>query len=436
MTDERLRRHERDALKGDRLAARALELERARSGVPVCDVAHTPRSLRVCTHLLPAREGEFVIQFTGRGVEQRLLCQECAPDSAALVDTCAACVAAIEKAASPVRFVGSPQVLERATSLRLEACPAPALPPLADLAPVLDGDAWLGLGQDGRVHRLDLTHGAVASSPVVEHGLAGDLRLHASARGDLAAITARRGQRGVVVDAVTGAILLRLDRSDYHPEQSEFPLAFLERGGRTLVVHGVDWNRLEVTEPRSGARPADAPVAGEALESSRPGRPGDHFRGHLVPSPDGAWLAEDGWIWQPVGCVLAWPVDAWLGEGTTDKFLLQRDHWDLPLCWVAPRTLAVYGFGDVWNDVLPAAVIFDVTTGERVRWFAGPRAGDFFFVDPYLVTTGAGTSLWDVTTGERVLHDVAFDATHAHPSTRHLVRLANGEVTVMQIMGM
>lgn len=437
MTDDRLRRHERDALRGDPGAAGALEHERARSGVPVCNVSHTPRPLRVCAHLLPARpQDAYVIQFTGRGVEQRLLCQECTPEGAPLVDTCAACVRAIEVASYPARHVGTPQVLERTTSLRLEPVTAPVAPPLVDLAPVRDG-GWLALGEDGRLHRLDLARGeVVASAPGLEHTPTGPHRLRASARGDLVAIVERRGQRGVVLDATTGEVLLPLDRGDYHPEQSEFPLAFLERGGQTLVVHGVDWNRLEVTDPRTGARPADAPVAGEARESSRPGRPGDHFRGHLVPSPDGAWLAEDGWIWQPVGCVLAWPVEPWLGEGTTDRFLLQREDWDLPLCWVGPRTLAVYGFGDVWNDVLPAAVIFDVTTGERARWFAGPDGGDFFFVDPYLLATGGGaTSLWDVATGERVLRVEGWEATHVHPCGQ-LVRLANGALTVMQIMGM
>jgi hypothetical protein len=54
-----------------------------------------------------------------------------------------------------------------------------------------------------------------------------------------------------------------------------------------------------------------------------------------------------------------------------------------------------------------------------VRW---PPVGSFTF-DRYLFScsTEAGTSVWDVATGERLLHDASFCPTAYHPGAGHFV---------------
>jgi hypothetical protein len=103
------------------------------------------------------------------------------------------------------------------------------------------------------------------------------------------------------------------------------------------------------------------------------------------------------------------------------RSLCFRDcFWDGPLCWIDDRTLAVWGFGND-HKLLPAALIFDVRSGRRIRWFAGP-IGSFTF-DRYLYSysTDVGTSVWDVTAGERLFHDKSFCPTTYHPGSRRFI---------------
>ncbi len=440
VTDERLREHERAARGGDPAAARALEHERARAGVPVCAVDHSPRSLRVCVHLLAPRDDDesFLRRFTGQGVEQHLLCAACAEDAprAPLADACLACFRSVEARGLCAGHLGEPQVLERSSSLRVVGARVDlGLGDVVDLAPVTAAATWLVLTADARLHVVDLDPARVLGSTApIAHGLEGDLTLHAWAQGDLAALVEARGRRGLVVDAATGAPLLRLDRGDYHPGQSEFPLAFLERDGRTFVVHGADWNRLDVTDPRTGARPFDLAPPGASPEHSRPGHPGDHFRGRLRLSPGGGWLLEDGWQWQPVGWTVSWSVDAWLGAGTTDRLLRMPYDWGRPMCWVDERTVALWGYGEE-AQTIDAAVLVDVTTGELVRWFAGPSGGRFFCHDGLLVDSRIrGLAVWDLATGERLLDDPDGAVTHHHPGRGQFAWLEGGALDLVRLV--
>ena len=82
----------------------------------------------------------------------------------------------------------------------------------------------------------------------------------------------------------------------------------------------------------------------------------------------------------PGGVVRSWDLDRWLDEnpwegedGPSVRSLCLRDYfWDAPMCWLDERTLAVYGFGEDADWMIPAVRVFDVTTGEELRWFPGP----------------------------------------------------------------
>jgi hypothetical protein len=156
----------------------------------------------------------------------------------------------------------------------------------------------------------------------------------------------------------------------------------------------------------------------------------DYFHCGLSVSPDGEHIAEDGWVWHPVGEVVAWNLRRWLRDnawesedGASRRLLCWRDYfWDGPLCWLDSRRLAVWGQGEDSNDLIPAVRIFDVTTGKEERWFAGP-VGESLFFDDVLFSCHAeqGTAVWDAESGERLLHDPDVRPTRYHRAAKTLL---------------
>ena len=89
-------------------------------------------------------------------------------------------------------------------------------------------------------------------------------------------------------------------------------------------------------------------------------------------------------------------------------------YWDGPVCWVDERTLVIWGFGNDEDNLILAALLFDVETGRRVRWFAGPVGSLVYDRYLYSYSIESGTSAWDLVTGERLLHDASFCPTTYH----------------------
>src|SRR5262249_31206211 len=151
----------------------------------------------------------------------------------------------------------------------------------------------------------------------------------------------------------------------------------------------------------------------------------DYFHGGLAVSPGGDWIVDNGWVWHPLGGVISWSLRRWIEENPwgSEDGLAKRGLWgpdyflDGPPCWIHERTVAIWGYGNDEENLIPAALLFDVESGRRVRWFAGP-IGSFIF-DRYLFCSSpdAGTSAWDVATGERLFQDASFRPTTFHPGT-------------------
>ena len=159
-------------------------------------------------------------------------------------------------------------------------------------------------------------------------------------------------------------------------------------------------------------------------------------------------VADDGWVWHPVGVVRTWNVRRWLDEnvwesedGTTVQDLADRAYfWGGPLCWVDDDTLAVWGYGDDDDNLIPAVRLFDTLTGEELGWFPGPeviadgnrewgdKIADFggrLFFDKHLfaVSEKFGVSVWDHRKGTRLHTDPSFVPIAYHPTTREFLTL-------------
>jgi hypothetical protein len=163
-----------------------------------------------------------------------------------------------------------------------------------------------------------------------------------------------------------------------------------------------------------------------------------------VPSPDHEYLAEDGWVWHPLGMVMAWSLRRWLGgnvweseDGPSKKVLCHRNYfWDGPLCWLGPRRLTVWGQGDDEQELVPAVRIFDVTTGQEERWFSGPKGELFFDELLFSCDKEEGTAVWDDATGERILHDGDVRPLRYHRSAKtFLTVLPGGRFRISRLVG-
>ncbi|AIY08004.1 hypothetical protein LK13_05070 [Paenibacillus polymyxa] len=192
------------------------------------------------------------------------------------------------------------------------------------------------------------------------------------------AISNRFGRHAAVYDLVHAQEKMQLSRDEYHYDKSMFPLAFVHQDGMCILVHGTEWNRLDLTYIETGrlltARPT--PVYNNENKDEHYL---DYFHGRLLASPEGKWIADTGWVWAPLGVVRTWSLSDWLlnpwesENGPSVRHLWQTIDWDGPICWTGPDTLAVWGQMDAdlleeedWGEegvepAEPAVVLFDMT---------------------------------------------------------------------------
>ena len=260
----------------------------------------------------------------------------------------------------------------------------------------------------------------------------------------MAAVVNPLGSRGVVVDLTSGAVTMRMERGSYHTEQSRFPVSFINLNGQLLLVHATAWNRLDVSDPRTGKLLTERGPTSYRTGETQPARYLDYFHAGILPSPKGKWIADNGWIWHPVGAVRTWSVQKWVDgnvweseDGPSLRTLCWRDYfWGKPLCWLDDLTLAVWGYGDDDEFVIPAVRIFDVASGKQSRWFAGP-VGEMV-VDAYLFAFSEeqGTTVWNEKTGERLHTEPGLKPTCYHPGAKAFISLLpDGKFQISRLEG-
>jgi hypothetical protein len=402
--------------------------------------------------------GDYLHHFTGKGVAFDLVCTACGRAPAAIPDSlvlvCPACISRIEQEGPAAGFLGEPEVQERATRLHFShetfTLPTPLRGNILDLQPVqrVDQDLWIAITRNGEIVRLDLDHGPEAvtlcrlSLPVPD--LSVEVSLHLSGCAQMAAIVNTRGQQGVVVNLQDGRTTMTLDRGTYHNEHCKFPVAFCETEDRLLLIHGTDWNRLDISDPRTGRLLTERSPTPYQQGQPRPEHDLDYFHCGLTVSPGGDFIVDNGWVWHPDGVVVVWALRPWLREnvwesedGPSRKALCHRAYfWDGPLCWIDNERLAVWGYGDDEDNLLPAVRIFNAVSGEEERWFPGPREdlvcdGPLFSFD-----AAEGMSVWDVAGGERLLQEAGFCPNRYHPGAKVFLSLRpDGLVQVSRLRG-
>jgi hypothetical protein len=423
-----------------------------------CDHPKNDIAELVCAHLLDVSEPDYYRWYTGDGPQYALVCSACAADggmrATALHSVCPVCFAHIAADGSWDGNVGVPGILERQTNLRFEhqdvALPDGCTGPLRAIIPV-DASArfaWVAITAGGKLVQLDLQQGTIqflATFATAPLQLDEPLTLQLSPDGRLAAVANIYGRFGQVVDLTTGAPTMALDRGDYHEDVSKFPLAFFTYADRPLLVHATDWNRLDISDPLTGALLTPRQPTSYQHGEPRPEHYLDYFHCGLSVSPNQEWIVDNGWVWHPWGIVRSWNLPRWREtnyweseDGSSIRSLCDRSYlWDAPLCWIDNTTLAVWGEGRDDEEMVPAALIFDVVSGERLRWFAGPDVAPYNVWPPnsgrrgwmvsdrwlFAVSPQHGTGIWDVVSGERLHHDPDCIPTMYHRGARHFLTL-------------
>jgi hypothetical protein len=411
---------------------------------------------RVCAHLISDSgdvDVEYLRVLTGTALRWDLCCKQCdSAGSLELIEVCEGCVARVdeEQEYNLLGWRGTPGILERPEPYdpTITATPLPrSLHAAVDIAPAVDRPGlWLVLTAEGAIASWDVDKDSatvLATAAVPDEsggeGWAGHVvrpTLHASADGRFAAVVNDFARHGAVLDLSTGETTMVLDGGDHHAETVPFSLAFARHEDRTVVVHRTAWNRLDASDPVTGELLTDRSQPPFRGTQPRPEHYLDYFHGRVLVSPDGQWIADDGWVWSPVGLPALWSLQRWLAadrweseDGPTRQVLCQRAYyWNGPMCWIDRNRLAIGGIGIDDEAMLDGVRIFDAETGAQTGAFAGPRGR--FHTDGHRIyaATPDGLEIWDPGTGERTATIPGFSPTHHHTGSGELAVLRDGEL--------
>jgi hypothetical protein len=415
--------------------------------VDVLPCGHVAREgeQRLCRHLLGEEPLEISVCWLLRGVglQYDLCCAACAQTGQRpeLVEVCEECAARAGQCMAE-GIVGEPEIRHRPEPVRgeLSRTALPVVP--VDVAP-LDGcpGQWLVLGA-GELLRWHAASGEIIGRwPVELPGTDPDgtrpprYRLHASPGGEFAVIAADYRQHGVVLELGHGRVTMKLDRGIYHVEQTPFPVAFLQIDGELLLVHATSWNRVDLSDPGTGAmltpRQFENPGAGQLPEHEQ-----DYFYGALYPSPDGQLIASDGWVWAPVGVTWVWDARRWRhgyayepeDGGSAHAVRAVNYYWDEPVCWLDERRIALSGIDTDDQLMIPGVEIYNVETEALVTKFAGPAGQLYCDGDRLYSASPAGLRIWDIGTGECTGTVPGFTPARYHHGSAELAAIDGGDL--------
>ncbi|MRH91531.1 hypothetical protein GFY24_29515 [Nocardia sp. SYP-A9097] len=206
-----------------------------------------------------------------------------------------------------------------------------------------------------------------ADSPQIFHVFAGSFdHAVASPSGRFDVLYAERGTKALFLSG--GELLRELDRSYYHAEDFDFPVALgTLPDGREVVVHCPnEYNVLQIDDAETGRR---------ITEGSR--TPQDVFHSRLSISPDGRYLLAAGWVWQPYGIAMIFDLAAAVKDPTVldGLGLLPAVMCDAEVesaCWLDSDRVAIAASnedGDAEPDTLAPGQL-GIWSVSSARWLS------------------------------------------------------------------
>lgn len=201
---------------------------------------------------------------------------------------------------------------------------------------------------------------------------------------DYVCIVQKYGQNGAVFNLKNPAFKKELKRGDYCVEHCVFPIAFYSKQDSTFLIHGTDWNRLDIT-----CLEVDELLTDRIVDYETNSNYFDYFHSSLLVSPDEKRFTSNGWIWHPFGQITSYSIADFLKnfELSHRNVDLAEDcynfDWDRPLCWIDEKIVAVgfsrntenYGKTNFLDEIL----FVDVTENKiinRIEFNGFGNSGD------------------------------------------------------------
>lgn len=200
--------------------------------------------------------------------------------------------------------------------------------------------------QSGKVFLYDLGDGDETEIGQVTFD-ANQLQLQIHNFCDFVGVTQKNGTFGTVLSLTDCKYAKALERGEYCAYASQFPIAFYAKDEKTFLIHGTEWNRLDITCLESDDLLTDRIIDDENDLNSF-----DYFHSSLSVSPDSTSFISNGWHWHPFGRVTHYSIDRFLSDYEAAHFdiLLTDDadpedayleaDWDRPHCWIARDKIA------------------------------------------------------------------------------------------------
>lgn len=202
----------------------------------------------------------------------------------------------------------------------------------------------------------------------------------------------KNGISGIVLDLSNSIYKKKLERGKYHVEHCSFPIAFYSKKNQTFLIHGTDWNRLDIT-----CLETDELLTNRIVDYETNSNYFDYFHSSLLVSPDAKYFTSNGWVWQPYDIITVYPIDEFLQKFEMSHTLVDFEpvdgyNWDRPLCWIDNATLGI-GYnkkedgeskGDfpseiVFVDILENKIINRIEFDDFALSEYGAAVGELFF---------------------------------------------------------
>ncbi len=156
-----------------------------------------------------------------------------------------------------------------------------------------------------------------------------------------ACIVQKYGQDGVVFNLENSDFRKELKRGNYCVEHCSFPIAFFDNKNQTFLIHGTDWNRLDITNLET-----DELLTDRIVDCDTDSNYFDYFHSSLLVSPDSKHFTSNGWVWQPYDIITTYSIKEFLQKFELSN--IQIDYartdgynWDRPLCWIDNKTIGI-----------------------------------------------------------------------------------------------
>jgi hypothetical protein len=205
-------------------------------------------------------------------------------------------------------------------------------------------------------------------------------------------ITQKNGLQGTVINLSNSSFQKKLERIDYHAAHCIFPIAFYKKEKETFLIHGTDWNRLDITFLET-----DELLTNRIVNYETNSNYFDYLHSSLLISPDAKHFSSNGWVWGPYDIITVYSIEKFLKEFEMSHTSINFEpvdgyNWDRPLCWIDNTILGI-GYnkkeaGESKEDFISEIIFVDIVENQMINRIEfdgfelseyGATVGELFF---------------------------------------------------------